>query len=194
MRKKYSFYNIMSISNLFTKNDYTINCKEINAENAFITNFSPDEITTNTIVSESITLSNTSIYNVSLVYFTGLGYTTIAPGIEIKCTLFDRFVFLEIPEITVSLPSGIVTYYFTQSINGTEIFFPFSFKYNSYGPAFVNNTQINQTTQMFYRVFTGNNSPIQLNKVDNTAFTDGTTRFIPTVLIFVRNIAASGAV
>ena len=178
----------MSISYLLSPNDYNLYCKDLSADSVSSSNFTPENLTTTNLTSQSIELTNTSTYVVNLLYFSGLGYDVVAPGIEIKCTLFDRFVYLEIPEITVSLPTGYTSYFLSQSLNATEIFFPFSFKYNSYGSGYVNNTQINQTNPMFYRVFVGNNSPIQLNKVDNTAFTNGTTRFIPTVLTFVRDV------
>lgn len=177
----------MSISNLFTPNNYTLYCNVLNSDSINVPSIITQTSTTESLTVQQIQMTNTRTYNVKLTYFTGSGYTMLLPTVEIKTTVFcNDYILIEIPEMTVSIPGGVTTLYLSESTTSTEIAFPFDFKYTTqYAGGFINNTVANTTNSLVFRVFSGNNSPISIFNRDGSDFPNVTNRIIPALLPFI---------
>lgn len=131
-------------------------------------------------------LSNTRSYTCYLTYFDGSVYQQLANNVIVKTTLIGDFVFIEIPEFSVTIPTGVLALFLSESLNEAEITFPFNFKYDSIGYAYTDPPGTTIKNPLEVKTFTINNSPIQLNKVDGTGFTSGLNKFYSSVQCFVR--------
>jgi hypothetical protein len=171
----------MSISYLLSPNDYSLYSKELNANTV-----STDEVNASKIITPDLELSNKGSIICDLVYFTGINWQVITPGIEIKYTSVDKFVFIEVPLISAVLPSNVATYYISQFLNSPAINFPFTFKYINLSTAFL--TQSGIQSVINYKTYTTADTPIQINNLGSSNFTGGPVTFNAAVLVLVKNV------
>jgi len=114
-----------------------LTAKQIATDTFTANNILIGAINTASLTTSSITLSNKITYSVGLYYSeTTANYINLIPSINISFWLIDKILFLEIPEITATLPPNCSILALAQTVTpDPSISWPFTFKYEFYQQA-----------------------------------------------------------